>query len=66
MFYLQVSSNYCGLFTLGYVMALCRNDEPSLIEFDQATMRTEFNNFINRDLNDYGVNFIRYLLTIKK
>ena len=61
MFYRQVSSNDCGLFALAYVQALCRNDEPSLIEFDQATMKTEFNNFIDRDLKDYGVNLVRNL-----
>ena len=38
IFYPQVSSNDRRLFALAYVMALCRNDEPSLNEFDQATM----------------------------
>ena len=54
----QVSSN-CGLFASANVMALCRNYEPSLIKFEQATIRTEFNNFIDRDLEGFGVNFIR-------
>ena len=54
----QVSVNDCGLFALAYVAALCSGNEPSLVRFDQATMRHEYNKFIERDCKDYKVNAI--------
>ena len=38
--------------------ALCTGREPSLIKFDQSTMRIEFNKFIDRDLKDFSINEI--------
>ena len=56
--YTQVSVNDCGLFALAYAGALCSGIEPSLVRFDQATMRHEYNKFIKRNCKDYKVNAI--------
>ena len=33
----------CGLFALGYALAICKDINPSLIVFEQERMREEFN-----------------------
>ncbi len=37
--YKQQSGNDCGLFALAYALCLCERQEPSVIKFDQDTMR---------------------------
>lgn len=49
----QKGLNDCGLFALAYVQSLCKNQDPSLIVYDQEKMRTNYNNFI--DSNNYFV-----------
>ena len=47
MKHLQRGSNDCGLFALAYINSLCKGREPSLIQYNQDTMRQNFNNFID-------------------
>ena len=56
----QEGCNDCGLFSLAYVESLCKNIEPSLVKFDQKTMRQEYNKFLDRNLINYNTNIIDY------
>ena len=56
MSYPQVSTNDCGLFALAYVYSLCNSQEPSLLFYDQDSMRSNYNKWIESDFNsDYEV-----------
>ena len=50
MQYPQISTNDCGLFALAYVHSLCNFYEPSSIKYKQDTMRSNYNKWIETDL----------------
>ena len=55
MNYLQISGNDCGLFVLAYIHSLLQTDEPSLIYYDQNTMRNNYNDFIDSSLSYFSI-----------
>ena len=53
-----MSTNDCGLFSIYYAAALRLKYEPSLIHFDEVSMKQQYNEFIDVDLKEYKVPII--------
>ena len=51
----QQGSNDCGVFVLAYIESIINHLEPSLISYKQETMRTNYNNFIDSEFQDYKI-----------
>lgn len=68
-YYPQNGSNDCGLFALCYVQSLCQLQDPSLICYDQSTLRSSYNSFIDcnyfqvAQLANYNGQCIRNMVT---
>lgn len=54
------NTNDSGLFSLAYLKALCEQKEPSLIDFDQLSMRNQYNKFI-QNLDKLEFNELRHV-----
>ena len=39
----QYGTNACGLFALAYAMAICEENDPAKLIFQQISMRNHFN-----------------------
>jgi hypothetical protein len=57
-FYPQISGNDFGLFALAYALMLCQSQEPSLVQFNQDTMRQSFNDCVERNMLDFNVEML--------
>ncbi len=77
-FFPQISGNDCGLFALAFARMLCEFIEPSLVEFNQYTMRKCYNDCVDNNMCDFNIDIISnnalthvrsmqlYELTLKK
>ncbi len=77
-FFPQISGNDCGLFALAFARMLCEFNEPSLVEFNQYTMRKCYNDCVDNNMCDFNIDIISnnalthvrsmqlYELTLKK
>ena len=56
----QIGTNDCGLFAINYVDSICLKEEPSLIKYNQNTMRSNYNDFIDTKVYNIDKNYSYY------
>jgi hypothetical protein len=66
MRYPQDGYNDCGLFALAYVESILNMTEPSLIKYNQRSMRIRYNDFIQSDLNNFNMDILEINSSIKR
>ena len=55
IYFPQVGSNDCGLFALAYVNSICQYKEPSLIQYNQAMLRANYNSFVTNNELQFNI-----------
>jgi hypothetical protein len=66
MKYSQDGTNDCGLFALAYIESILNMKEPSLIKYNQGSMRIRYNEFIDSDLNNFNMDILEINSFVKR